>query len=391
MHRRYFLRGISTIAISQLLIGCGRKQQVKLKVILLKNSIPGRLVKRFGQTIEQGTQLKFAPVNQLQALFKQLQTWKQPKKTAENKQLNIPIPFWQSSTETVADLVTMGNYWLDVAIKQQLIQPLEIEKLEKLANWSSLPPQWQQLVRRNQAGELDTQGKIWAAPYRWGSTMIVYRRDKFKELAWQPQDWQDLWHNDLRDRISILEQPREVIGLVLKKLGKSYNTENLDSVPELETELRSLNKQVKFYSSDRYLEPLMIGDTWLAVGWSSDILPALVRNPKLSAVIPQSGTALWADMWVRPDKAESTNQERQDLSYQWIDFCWDKESAKQITLLTNSNSPIATKIQDSEVKKSLRNVLLNNTDVLSKSELINFLAPEITAKYESLFAQVRNG
>ncbi|MDJ0677201.1 MAG: extracellular solute-binding protein, partial [Calothrix sp. MO_167.B42] len=279
MHRRYFLRGISVIAISQLLVGCGGKQQVNLKVILLKNSIPGRLVRRFGQSIKQNTQVKFAPVDQLQTVFKQLRTWKQPKKAAENKQWNIPLPFGQSQTETVADLVTMGNYWLDVAIKEQLIQPLEIEKLEKLANWSSLPPQWQKLVRRNQAGELDTQGKIWAAPYRWGSTMIVYRRDKLKELGWQPQDWQDLWRDDLRDRISILEQPREVVGLVLKKLGKSYNTENLDSVPELETELRSLHKQVKFYSSDQYLEPLMIGDTWLAVGWSSDILPALVRNP----------------------------------------------------------------------------------------------------------------
>ncbi|WP_088242396.1 extracellular solute-binding protein [Calothrix rhizosoleniae] len=391
MHRRYFLQGISSIAISQLLVGCGNTQQVKFKVILLKNSIPDRLVKRFGQSIKQKTQLKFSPVEQLQPLFKQLQTWRQPKKSAEKKQWNVSLRFWRSQTDRVADLVTMGNYWLDVAIQEELIQPLEQEKLEKLANWSSLPPQWQKLVRRNQEGKLDAQGKIWAAPYRWGSTMIVYRRDKFKELGWQPQDWQDLWHPDLRDRISVLEQPREVIGLVLKKLGKSYNTENLDSVPELEKELRSLNKQVKFYSSDRYLEPLMIGDTWLAVGWSSDILPVIVRNPKLSAVISQSGTALWADMWVRPYKAELTNQERLDLSYKWIDFCWQKETAKQITLLTKSNSPIATKIKDSEVQKPLRNFLLNNAEVLNKSELINFLAPDIAAKYESLFAKIRNG
>ncbi|MDJ0615980.1 MAG: extracellular solute-binding protein [Calothrix sp. MO_192.B10] len=386
MNRRYFLQGISTIAISQLLVACGGKQQVKLRVNLLKDSIPGRVVNKFSRSIKQKTPLKFTPVEQLNTLFKQLQTWQQPKKATKPKKWYQP--FGQSKPSTVADLVTIGNYWLDVAIQQQLIQPLDVEQID---NWSNLSPEWQKLVRRNDKGELDPQGKIWAAPYRWGSTMIVYRRDKFQKLGWEPQDWQDLWRDELRDRISILEQPREVIGLVLKKLGKSYNIENLESIPELETELRSLNKQVKFYSSNRYLEPLMIGDTWLAVGWSSDILPAIVRNPKLSAVIPQSGTALWADMWVRPQKAESTNQEHQNLSYQWINFCWQEEIAKQITLLAKTNSPIAAKIKPSEVQKPLRNILLNNQEVFSKSEFIDLLTPAVTEKYKSLFARIING
>lgn len=49
--------------------------------------------------------------------------------------------------------------------------------------------------------------------------MIVYRRDKFQELGWTPTDWSDLWRNDLQGRISVLEQPREAIGLVLKNWG----------------------------------------------------------------------------------------------------------------------------------------------------------------------------
>ena len=278
----------------------------------------------------------------------------------------------------------MGNYWLDVAIQQGLIQPLDVAKIP---NWSNLPAQWQQLVTRKQKGELDRQGEVWAAPYRWGTTMIVYRRDKFAQLGWKPQDWSDLWREELRDRISVLNHPREVIGLVLKKLGKSYNTKDLESVTELESQLRSLHQQVKFYSSDKYLEPLLIKDTWLAVGWSSDILPAIARNPKLGAIIPKSGTALWADMWVRPRKADSTNTDEQALSYQWIDFCWQVENAKQITLLTKTNSPIPNQIKPGEVQKPLRDILLND-GVLQTSEFIRLLAPEVNAKYEALFAKV---
>lgn len=132
--------------------------------------------------------------------------------------------------------MTLGDYWIRVAIKNKLIQPLDVSKLKQ---WSSLPQRWQELAKRNDQGQIDPQGKVWAVPYRWGNTVIVYRRDKFlQEFGWTPSDWSDLWRSELRSRISLLDQPREVIGLVLKKLGQSYNTKNLD-IPNLEENYRN--------------------------------------------------------------------------------------------------------------------------------------------------------
>jgi putative spermidine/putrescine transport system substrate-binding protein len=147
-------------------------------------------------------------------------------------------------------------------------------------------------------------------------------------LKWTPRDWNDLWREEVRDRISLLDQPREVIGLTLKKLGHSYNTENLEKVPDLKKELDALNRQAKFYSSDTYLEPLILGDTWLAVGWSTDVLPILQRYQQIAAVIPQSGTALWANLWVQPAR----DVRSAPLDHQWIDFCWQPQIAQQISL-----------------------------------------------------------
>ncbi|MEH2290539.1 extracellular solute-binding protein [Nostoc sp.] len=386
MDRRSFLLGTSTLALSQLLFGCGGNKQTQLKVQLLKGSIPGQVVNQFHKGLQQRVQLKFTPVGHIQDLFQQLQNWQQKPKTSDEQGWRRFIPFRQGEKAADTDLVTLGDYWLQAAIEQKLIQPLQEVQGNQLKQWSTLDKKWKQLVTRNEQGILDTQGKVWGAPYRWGSTVIVYNRDKLQKLGWTPKDWSDLWRDGLQQRISLLNQPREVIGLVLKKLGKSYNTENLDQVPDLEKELQILNQQVKFYSSNNYLEPLIIEDTWLAVGWSSDVLPILGRYPQLAAVIPQSGTAIWADLWVRPAGITKDTLSESD---QWIDFCWQPSTAKQISVLTKSNSPISTNIAVSDIQEPLWSLLESDRKVFDKSEFLLPLPPSAIKQYESLFAKIK--
>ncbi|MEA5567288.1 extracellular solute-binding protein [Anabaena sp. UHCC 0399] len=381
INRRSFLLSMGGLAVSQLLIGCGNNKQAQLNVQLLKDSIPAQVVDKFRKNLQQQVQLKFAPVPHIQDAFKQLQAWQQKPKSNEDAGWSRFIPFRQSQTPTLANLLTLGDYWLQTAIEQQLIQPLEPKQLK---NWPGLDSRWQELVTRNDQGFPDPQGKVWAAPYRWGSTVMVYNREKFQALGWTPQDWSDLWRDELRSHFSLLNQPREVIGLVLKKLGKSYNTTNLDSVPQLAAELKALNQQVKFYSSNTYLEPLIMGDTWLAVGWSSDIVPILSRYPKLSMVIPYSGTAIWSDLWVSPKGVGKDN-----LSSQWIDFCWQTKIAKQIALQTKSNSPMAKDIAASDIQPSFTSLLLNSREVFDKSEFLLPVSPETNKQYENLFTKIK--
>lgn len=381
MDRRFFLLGTSGFVVSQMLMGCNSQNQAQFNVQLLKGSIPGYVVNQFRKTLKSEVNFKFVPVNQIYDLFKQLQTWQQP--DANNKEgWSRLIPFRQNQKVTKSDLVTLGDYWLKAAIEQKLIQPLETEKIKQ---WSTLNPKWQQLVKRDDQGNIDPQGKVWAAPYRWGNTVIVYNREKLQQFDWQPKDWSDLWRSELRSRISLLNNSREVIGLVLKKLGKSYNTENLAEISSLETELQTLNQQVKFYDSTTYLEPLIMGDTWLAVGWSNDVIPVLSRYPKLNAIIPQSGTAIWADLWVKPAGVEQSN-----LSSEWINFCWQPNIAKEITILTKTNTPIPINIAASDISQPLQNLLLTNQELLEKSEFILPLSAAATQQYESLFKKMKN-
>lgn len=374
MDRRAFLLSVSTLALSQVITGCGTNQQLLLNVQLLKNSIPGQVVKKFRKTVTQGGELKFTPIDQLEDLFKLLQTWQQPP-TNQQKEWTSYLPFTQNQRSPTANLVTLGDYWLEAAISQELIQPLETKNLK---NIGYINDKWQQIIKRDQ------NGKIWGVPYRWGNTVIIYNQEKFQKLGWTPTDWSDLWRSELQNRISLLNHPREVIGLVLKKLGKSYNTENLNQISSLETELQALNQQVKFYNSTNYLEPLIIGDTWLAVGWSDEIIPVISRYQKFAAIVPKSGTAIWADLWVSPAGVNND-----DLAYQWLDFCLQPHISKQIALLTKSNSPIQDNMVMGDIEKHLQNLLLTNAEIFAKSEFLLPLPPAVMKEYEDLFMKMK--
>ena len=380
MDRRSFLLGTGTLTLSQLLAGCGGQDRETLRVQLLKGSIPAQLLNQFRATLEQRPDLQFAPTEQLKDLFKQLESWSRQTAKADKGRWQLSLPFIKSSPTVLPDLITLGDYWLTQAVEQKLIQPLDSAKLQQ---WQQLPSRWQELVRRNDKGQLDAQGKVWAAPYRWGTTVIAYNRDKFKSLNWKPSDWSDLWQPELRDRISLISQPREIIGLTLKKLGKSYNTENIN-IPDLEKQLGALHQQVKFYSSDTYLQPLITGDTWLAVGWSTDVLPVIQRYQQIAAIIPQSGTALWADMWVRPAGDGSSTS----LSEKWIDFCWQPQTAQQISLLSKATSVIPATLKPADIQEGLRSLLLSDPQIFQRSEFLLPLAKATMQEYQSLWQAI---
>ncbi len=340
------------VSLTSLLSACDKEGvSEELNIVFLAQSLPRQLLANLKKHPSLKT-VKLKPETSLETLYQLL--------VAQKKGKDNP--------SSPPHLLSLGNYWLKLAIDNNLIQPLP---LASSFPWQQIPPKFQQLVTKDD--------KIWGAPYRWGCTMIAYRQDLFQSLGWQPSHWQDLWHEDLKGRISLPNHPREVIGLVLKKLGYSYNTPNPQSIPHLIPQLQSLHKQVKFYDSRNYLQPLILGDTWLAVGWSSDIVPVIQRYHKIKGVIPSPGTSLWADIWVLPSTANPTPPQKEMIS-QWIDFCWQPEASKQISLFTSGYSPLLTYIPPGITIHPPSPAILDNSEFISP-----FSSPVYRQIWQSVF------
>lgn len=408
--RRQFLTLGGAIALAPLATGCSRFQSSSLQVEVLEGSIPVQLLKRFRSETQTEGSAKFIPLAQPQAAFRQLQQWHQ-EPTSQRRSLLRRLSFRPAPRP--ADLISLGDSWLSAAIRQDLVKPLDPQQLPL---WSELPAPWQRLAQRDEQGFASDSGPVWGAPYRWGGTLIAYRKNRLEQLGLNITDWEDLWQPALKGLISLPDNAREVIGLTLKRLGQSYNHPNPLQVSGLPEALAQLQSQVKLYASDNYLQPLLLEDTWVAVGPSADLLPLLQRDRNLALVFPRSGSALWADLWVKPNpiapavgKGTSTRTTRTPrtphgdsptdgpttdssmrLANAWINFCWRPEIVPLITNLSHGASPLANlpglpwldKLQH-------REILLPNEAALARSDFIEPLPPASLQQYAQLWQTMR--
>jgi putative spermidine/putrescine transport system substrate-binding protein len=390
MNRRYFLTTLTSLSLGSSLTSCQDGSQQVLRLLALKGSIPAQLLSEFSKSIQPtSARVELVVEGQFKEIITQLQTWHKTG-SAEAKGLKIPLVPPTKSPEYIPNLVSIGDAWLATAIQEKSIQPIDPKNL---ANWGKLDSRWHELAQRDDRGTSTSTGQVWGVPYRWGTTVILYRRDKFVENNIPvPTDWADLWHPQLKQRISLLDRSREVIGLTLKKLGASYNTTNLNQLKNLKLELEKLHQQVKFYSSDNYLQPLIMGETWAAVAWSSDAIDLIQHNLTMGAIVPRSGTAIFADLWVQPTSSTKQSVERTKLTNQWIDYCLQPKVVNQISLLTSSASPLLTSMNPSEIIPDIRNnsLLLPPKEVLNKSEFIYPLSAKSQIEYDRLWQEIRS-
>jgi putative spermidine/putrescine transport system substrate-binding protein len=398
MNRRSFLTTLTSLALGSGLASCQDGSQQVLRLLALKGSIPSQLLGEFSKSIQPtSARVELVAEGQFKEIIIQLQEWHKTG-SAEAKGLKIPLVPPTKSPEYIPNLVSIGDAWLATAIQEKSIQPIDPKNL---TNWNKLEARWQQVAQRDEKGISNSNGQIWGVPYRWGTTVILYRRDKFTENnILVPTDWKDLWNPQLKQRISLLDRSREVIGLTLKKLGSSYNTTDLSQAKNLKSDLEKLHQQVKFYSSDNYLQPLIMGDTWAAVAWSSDAIELIQHNPSVGAIVPRSGTAIFADLWVQPslsdklspaEKLVACSSDRIKLTNQWIDYCLQPKVVNQISLLTSSVSPLLTSMKPSEILPDIRGnlLVLPPKNVLNKSEFICPLSAKSQIEYDQLWQEIR--
>lgn len=343
MQRRQFCQGLFALGAIALR-GCQAATAGELTVYLLRKSLPPQLIQRFQQ------------------------------------QWRIPVRLHLEDTpQALANLLAAGNLgsavlslgdgWLAQAIRRQQIAPIPKGWLPNRLDGAD---PWRSLLQFLSKGDV-----LWGLPYRWGATVLVYRRDFFADLGWEPRDWEALWHPAVQGHYSLLSSSREVIGLTLKSLGLSYNAP--PTHPQLRERLSQLRRGCRFFSSDAYLQPLMLGATQLAVGWSTDVLPLLKQDPQTyAAVLPSSGTALWTDLWV-------CTQEPDRAALNWLNYWWQPEVAEQLSRFSDAPSPL---VADLTTTLFHRYIPLATPSAFARSEVLLPLDGASQKRYDNLWQEI---
>ncbi|NJM47218.1 MAG: spermidine/putrescine ABC transporter substrate-binding protein [Alkalinema sp. RU_4_3] len=156
-------------------------------------------------------------------------------------------------------------------------------------------------------------GKRYSVPATWGTSGLIYNSEK---IPGGLTDWIDLWKqkDKLNRRITMLNDPREVLGVGLYALGQKLGSQNDPaSIKRSYEKLLELKPAIAAFDTDAWRDRMLSGDVWVAHAYSTDAAEVVKDNPKFRYIIPQSGASLWVDTMAIPVSAPNI-----EAAYDWI-------------------------------------------------------------------------
>lgn len=200
-------------------------------------------------------------------------------------------------------------------IVQQMVESNLLTKLDpaKLKGVDNIMDRW-----KNPVYDANSAHSI---PFNWGTTGLLYNTELIKT---EPTDWNFLWDNKetLAGKLTLLDDVRETMGMVLKSLGYSLNTTDPAQLEAAYKKLLELKPAVTAFQTYGWEDQLIAGDLAMCMSYSTlgNSLPP--DHPQLKYVIPKSGTSIWTDTIAIPVKAPNL-----EAAYAWINFVLEPENA----------------------------------------------------------------
>jgi spermidine/putrescine transport system substrate-binding protein len=216
---------------------------------------------------------------------------------------------YESNEEMLAQVITGNSGW-DVVFPTHnrvapmsamgLLAPIDHRRLQNLGN----------LEMQFQSPSWDP-GLRWSMPYMWFGTGIAFNRS----LLPAPTAWADLWSPRLKGRLTMLDDPEDVIGAGLKKLGLPFESTDPNELHSAQRALVEQKPLVRAYLNAEVRDQLVSGDVLAAQLWSTTAAQALDAAPSLDFAFPAEGFPLYCDSAVILRESR-----RQELAHVFLDY-----------------------------------------------------------------------
>jgi spermidine/putrescine transport system substrate-binding protein len=269
------------------------------------------------------------------------------------------------------DIVFPSADYVSIMIAQKMLAPID---KSKLANWKNIDP-----AVLSRSKDYDPDNK-YSVPYYMGAAGVAVNKTKVKKYD---RDWSIFSRADLKDKMTMLDDMREVMGDALASQGKSVNTVKDDEIKAAE---RLVNEGWKpnllKFDAESYGKLFATGETWVAQGYAETIF-AEYEKAKWSDVdffIPAKGGPLYIDSMVILKDSKS-----KDLSMKFIDFIHRPENYAEFC--DAFGFPATANVPARELKKG---DMWYKTEDLAACELKLDLGADLE-KYNNAWQEIKVG
>jgi len=217
------------------------------------------------------------------------------------------------------DVILPTDMWVSILMKADLIQPLNMEYIPNFKYVTD--PVFQKPTFDNPDNQ---DGKKYSVPYMFGTTGYAATLAKVPS----PMDsWDQLWDEAYKGDISMLNAPRETLGVGLIKNGYSPNTTSQEELDASEASLVEQKPLVLKYDSTNTRRSIVQGLA-LTHCWDGDVGLAIKTIPpeNVQYVLPSQGYIVWADGIAIP---KATAPENLYAAHLFLDHMLDPKQAGQ--------------------------------------------------------------
>ena len=221
------------------------------------------------------------------------------------------------------DIVTPTNWLAAQYIQDGSVQRLPIEFIP---NHKNIDPVFL-------TNGLD-RGARFHMPWQSGITGIAYDPNLTgRELT----SVSDLFAPDLRGRVAMIGEMREVVGLAMLGNGDDPARPTLGQAETAYGQIEAANNDGQFHSwvFNEFTDLLKTGQVAASMAWSGDAVQLQLERPDIQFVIPDEGAIQWFDTMVIP--AGASNAEG---AARWMNAFYDPAIAAANTQWVQYISPV---------------------------------------------------
>lgn len=334
------------LALTLALAGCAGKQAKTIKFFNYGANIDEETLKQFEE--KYGISVKMDEFDDMETMYLKL-----------------------ANSDVKYDVVLVSDALMPRMIEEGLLQKLD---LSKIPNISQMDEDYLDLA-------ID-KGNNYSVPYMFGTIGIIYDKNVVTE---EVDSWDILWDPKYKDQIFMFDTYRDTIGMALKKLGYSMNSDN---PAELEEAKKILLEQRELvdpkYGVDNGTTMIAAGETALNMIWSGEGLNLQDEYSNLVYTIPKEGVNFWIDSLCIP--ANATNVEG---AHEFINFVSDKDAAYRIADEIGYTTPNKeARLEQPEHVRNNPNAYMPK-ELMDLSEIYLPLSLETKQMYDEVWTQVK--
>ncbi|WP_127595096.1 ABC transporter substrate-binding protein [Paenibacillus lautus] len=269
------------------------------------------------------------------------------------------------------DLIQPSDYMVKTMIESELLEPLDMNNIPNFVN----------LTDTFKDPSYDP-GNKYSIVYTSGVTGIAYNKKYVKD---EINSWEDLWNPEYKGKVLLLDDNREMIGMALKKQGKSNSSTDEAEITAATDDLKTLLPNVLAFDTDNIKQKMIQEEGWIATVWSGDAAFIAAENPDVAYVVPEEGATIFSDNYAIPKGAKN-----KELAEKFINFMMEPEvSAKNYEFIGYSNPN--TKAMEFHSEAYRTNTMINLTDEeLGRTEWLDNVGDSLSI-YDRLWTELKSG